>query len=116
MSVENSLAVKGVHSGYGEFIAIREISLDVGRGEIVSVIGPNGAGKTTLLKTIMGILKPKRGEIYFRGTKISGQSPGHCVKAGIGYVPQGVGIFPQMTVKENIEAGAYVLSDSKLTS
>ena len=118
MTLENaaSLNVKDLHSGYGEFVAIRDISLSVGKGEIVSVIGPNGAGKTTLLKTIIGILKPKRGEIYFHGTKISGQSPRHCAKAGIGYVPQGAGIFPQMTVKENIEAGAYVLNDSKITN
>ena len=116
MTLENtaSLNVKDLYSGYGEFVAIRDISLSVGKGEIVSVIGPNGAGKTTLLKTIIGILKPKRGEIYFNGTKISGQSPRHCAKVGIGYVPQGAGIFPQMTVKENIEAGAYVLNDSKL--
>jgi branched-chain amino acid transport system ATP-binding protein len=111
-----SLEVKELHSGYGEFVAIRDISIRVGNGEIVSVIGPNGAGKTTLLKTIIGILKPKRGEIYFHGAKISGQSPRHCAKAGIGYVPQGAGLFPQMTVKENIEAGAYVLNDSKITN
>ncbi|MDA4112279.1 MAG: ATP-binding cassette domain-containing protein, partial [Thaumarchaeota archaeon] len=108
-----SLEVKNLNSGYGEFVAIRDISITVDRGEIVSVIGPNGAGKSTLLKTIVGLLKPKRGEIYFDGMKISGESPRHCAKAGIGYVPQGASIFPQMSVKENIEAGAYVLNDSK---
>jgi len=108
-----SLEVKNINSGYGEFVAIRDISITVDKGEIVSVIGPNGAGKTTLLKTIVGLLKPKRGEIYFNGMEISGRSPRHCAKAGIGYVPQGASIFPQMSVKENIEAGAYVLNDSK---
>jgi branched-chain amino acid transport system ATP-binding protein len=110
------LQVKDLDSGYGEFIAIRGISIAVRKGEIVSVIGPNGAGKTTLLKTIIGLLKPKKGEIYFDGRKISGQSPRDSAKAGIGYVPQGASIFPQMTVKENIEAGAYVLNDSRITS
>jgi branched-chain amino acid transport system ATP-binding protein len=108
-----SLDVKELHAGYGDFVAIRDISLTVGKGEIVSVIGPNGAGKTTLLKTIIGLLKPKRGEIYFHGKKISGQAPRQSAKAGIGYVPQGASIFPQMSVRENIEAGAYVLNDSK---
>ena len=112
----SALDVKELHAGYGEFVAIRDISLGVGKGEIVSVIGPNGAGKTTLLKTIIGLLKPKRGEIYFSGSKISGQSPRQSAKAGIGYVPQGASIFPQMTVKENIEAGAYVLRDSGITN
>ncbi len=110
----SALNVKELHAGYGEFVAIRDVSLDVDRGEIVAVIGPNGAGKTTLLKTIIGLLKPKRGEIYFHENKISGQSPRQSAKAGIGYVPQGASIFPQMTVKENIEAGAYVLRDSKV--
>jgi branched-chain amino acid transport system ATP-binding protein len=110
------LEIRDLDSGYGEFVAIRGISLDVGKGEIVSIIGPNGAGKTTLLKTIIGLLRPKRGEIYFEGRKISGESPAHCARAGIGYVPQGASIFPQMTVRENIEAGAYVVNDSRLIS
>jgi branched-chain amino acid transport system ATP-binding protein len=110
------LNVNGVDSGYGEFIAIRDISLSVEKAEIVSIIGPNGAGKTTLLKTIIGMLKPNRGEIYFEGKKISSTSPRYVAKSGIGYVPQGAAIFPQMTVKENVRAGAYVLGNSSLVT
>ena len=110
------LQVKELYAGYGEFIAIRNISISIRRGEVVSVIGPNGTGKTTLLKTIIGLVKPKRGEIYFQGTKISGNSPRQIARLGIGYVPQGAAIFPQMTVKENIRAGAYVLKNSEIIS
>lgn len=110
------LEIKDLDSGYGEFVAIRDISISVGAGEIVSIIGPNGTGKTTLLKTIIGLLRPKKGEIHFEGRKISGKSPRQIAKAGIGYVPQGAAIFPQMTVKENIRAGAYVLGNSNKIS
>jgi branched-chain amino acid transport system ATP-binding protein len=110
------LEVRALDSGYGEFVAIRNISISVAKGEVVSIIGPNGAGKTSLLKTVVGLLKPKKGEIYYEGKKISGQSPRQTAKAGIGYVPQGASIFPQMTVKENILAGAYVLKNSNIIS
>ena len=110
------LEVKNLDAGYGEFIAIRNISISVGANEVVSIIGPNGAGKTTLLKTIIGLLKPKSGEINFEGNRISGNSPRQIARSGIGYVPQGAAIFPQMTVKENIQAGAYVLRDSRVIS
>ncbi len=110
------LQINNVDAGYGEFIAIRNVSISINKAEIVSVIGPNGAGKTTLLKTIIGLLKPKKGDIYFEGKKISGASPRQIAKSGIGYVPQGPTIFPQMTVKENIRAGAYVLKNSSVVS
>jgi branched-chain amino acid transport system ATP-binding protein len=116
VSSDLELQVNNVDSGYGEFIAIRNVSVSIEKGEIVSVIGPNGAGKTTLLKTIIGLLKPKKGQIYFEGEMISGSSPRHIAKSGIGYVPQGAAIFPQMTVKENIRAGAYVLGNSGVVS
>ena len=83
------LQINNVDAGYGEFIAIRNVSISINKAEIVSVIGPNGAGKTTLLKTIIGLLKPKKGDIYFEGKKISGASPRQMAKSGIGYVPQG---------------------------
>ncbi|HKW04048.1 MAG TPA: ABC transporter ATP-binding protein [Nitrososphaerales archaeon] len=113
---EIELEVSDLSSGYGEFIAIRDISIFVGRAEIVSLIGPNGAGKTTLLKTITGLLRPKKGEVHYEGNKISGRSSREIAKSGIGYVPQGAAIFPQMTVKENIRAGAYVLKNSSMIS
>ncbi|MCL5069253.1 MAG: ABC transporter ATP-binding protein [Thaumarchaeota archaeon] len=95
-------------------MVLHEISLKVNKGELVALIGPNGAGKTTLLKTIMGVIKPKNGEIQFDGRKISNLSPGMISKLGVGYVPQDTGTFPQMTVYENIEAGGYLLSDRNL--
>lgn len=113
---ENELEVRDLSSGYGEFIAIREVTISVGKGEIVSLIGPNGAGKTTLLKTIIGLLRPKEGEVHFEGRKISGRSSREIAKSGVGYVPQGAAIFPQMTVKENIRAGAFVLKNTSVIS
>jgi branched-chain amino acid transport system ATP-binding protein len=110
------LEVKDLDAGYGDFIAIRNISFSVAKREVVSILGPNGAGKTTLLKAIIGLSKPKKGEIFFEGTKVSGFSPRQIARAGIGYVPQGAAIFPQMTVKENIYAGAYVLKKSRVVS
>src|SRR5579864_5938820 len=110
------LEVRDLYAGYGEFIAIRGISVSIHEGEVVSIIGPNGAGKTTLLKTIIGLLKPKKGEIFYEGKKISGDSPRQVARSGIGYVPQGAAIFPQMTVKDNILAGAYVLKNSIVIS
>jgi ABC-type branched-subunit amino acid transport system ATPase component len=110
------LETRSVESGYGELVAIRNVSIHVSKGEIVSVIGPNGAGKTTLIKTIVGLLKPMSGEVYYEGRKISGEGPRQTARAGIGYVPQGSSLFPQMTVKENIEAGAYVINDSRVVA
>jgi branched-chain amino acid transport system ATP-binding protein len=110
------LDIKNLDAGYGEFVAIRNISVSVDKTEIVSIIGPNGAGKTTLLKTIVGLIRPKKGEIDFESTNISRISPGQIAKRGIGYVPQGAAIFPQMTVDENIRAGGYVLKNSKVVA
>lgn len=110
------LEVLGAGSGYGEYMVLHGISLKVNKGELVALIGPNGAGKTTLLKTIIGIIKPKRGEIRFDGNIISNLAPGKISKLGVGYVPQDTGTFPQMTVYENIEAGGYLLSDRNLVS
>ncbi len=110
------LSVMGIESGYGDYTVLRDISLRVENSELVSIIGPNGAGKTTLLKTIIGLVKPKKGEIMFDGNRITGRPPRDAAKVGIGYVPQGSGTFTQMTVQENIEAGAYVLSDESIVA
>jgi branched-chain amino acid transport system ATP-binding protein len=90
---------------------LRGVSIQVEAGEIAAVLGANGAGKTTLLKTISGVNRPESGEIYFMGEKISGLAPKRIVKKGICHVPEGRGLFPFMTVLENLEMGAATRRD-----
>ena len=87
------------------------VSLDVFPGEIVCIIGPNGAGKSTVLKTVMGFLKPSRGEVLFDGEPITGMRTDLLVHRGIAYVPQGRIVFKEMTVVENLEMGAFTVKD-----
>jgi len=87
------------------------VSIEVGVGEIVTVIGPNGAGKSTLMKTIFGLLTPTAGQITFAEEEIIGLSPDRVVRRGMGYVPQVENIFPSLTVHENLEMGAFILTD-----
>ncbi len=108
------LEISHLEAGYGDYMALHDVSVIAREKELVALIGPNGAGKTTLLKTVVGILKPKQGTITFEGKKITGLNPRAIAKLGIGYVPQGTGTFPQMSVYENIEAGAYLLKDGDL--
>jgi len=82
------------------------VSIRVKEGEIVTVIGPNGAGKSTLIKTIFGLLRPREGQIFFRGEEISGPKPHHCTRRGLSYVPQLDNVFPTLTVEENLEMGS----------
>ncbi|MDQ2588471.1 ABC transporter ATP-binding protein [Saccharothrix yanglingensis] len=106
------LEIKDIHVHYGKIAAIKGISLEVGDGEIVSLIGANGAGKTTTLKTISGLRPLTSGSILFNGADIS-RMPGHKrVVAGIGQSPEGRGVFPGMTVQENLLMGAYTRKDS----
>jgi branched-chain amino acid transport system ATP-binding protein len=105
------LELRDVHVHYGKIEALKGISLEVGEGEIVSLIGANGAGKTTTLKTISGLRALSGGEIVFQGQNIN-RMPGHKrVMAGIGQAPEGRGIFPGMTVHENLLMGAYARKD-----
>ncbi|MCL1466574.1 urea ABC transporter ATP-binding subunit UrtE [Argonema galeatum] len=99
------LQVSGVNVYYGESHILRDVDLSVPAGEMVCLIGRNGVGKTTLLKTIMGLLKPRRGNIIFGGESIADKSPDKRAKLGIGYVPQGREIIPRLTVKENLLLG-----------
>jgi branched-chain amino acid transport system ATP-binding protein len=106
------LEVKDIHVHYGKIAAIKGISLDVDEGEIVSLIGANGAGKTTTLKTISGLRPLTSGKVLFNGEDIS-KMPGHKrVIAGIGQSPEGRGVFPGMTVQENLLMGAYTRKDA----
>ncbi len=105
------LKVEEIHTYYGNIHALKGLSLDVNPGEIVSLIGSNGAGKTTFLKSILGIVPPREGHIYFAGRPIENLATNHIVKSGIAYVPEGRRIFPLLTVVENLEMGAYLRSD-----
>ncbi|MBB5955941.1 branched-chain amino acid transport system ATP-binding protein [Saccharothrix tamanrassetensis] len=105
------LEVKDIHVHYGKIAAIKGISLQVGEGEIVSLIGANGAGKTTTLKTISGLRPLSSGKVVFNGDDIT-RTPGHKrVQLGIGQSPEGRGVFPGMTVQENLLMGAYTRKD-----
>ncbi len=103
------LSLKNVDSYYGESRVIEALSLEIPKGKIVGLIGRNGVGKSTTLKSIMGIVKTPKGEIVFDGQNIIGKPVYERVKMGIGYVPQGRDIFPQMTVQENLELGLQPL-------
>jgi ABC-type branched-subunit amino acid transport system ATPase component len=105
------LRVDSTHAGYGKMEILHGISLEVRRRELVSLIGPNGAGKSTVFKTIVGFLRPTSGRILFAGQEITGLPPYEVLRLGLAYVPQGRIVFPQMTVLENLEMGAYIEPD-----
>lgn len=102
------LDVRHVSSGYGEMQILHDISLRVDAGEVVTLIGPNGAGKSTLLKTIFGLLPPTAGQILFESSDITGLSSPALVRRGMSFVPQVDNVFPSLTVRENLEMGAFV--------
>jgi len=102
------LRVKNIFSGYGKKDILMGVSAVVGPSEIVTIIGPNGAGKSTLLKTIAGLLKPRQGEIYFKEKAIHGLRPAEITRKGLCYVPQEQNVFPNLSVGENLEMGAYL--------
>ncbi|MBI4687874.1 MAG: ABC transporter ATP-binding protein [Nitrospirae bacterium] len=104
------LKLKNIHTFYGHIEALKGIDLTVNKGEIVCLIGSNGAGKSTSLMTISGILKPKTGSIIFEGKDIHKTSPHKIVAMGISQVPEGRRIFPKLTVRENLEMGAYSIN------
>lgn len=101
------LRTEGVVAGYvPEVDILNDVSIQVREGEIVTVIGPNGAGKSTLIKTIFGLLRPRKGTVYFRAEEISGLKPHHCTRRGLSYVPQLDNVFQSLTVEENLEVGS----------
>jgi branched-chain amino acid transport system ATP-binding protein len=105
------LDLADVHTYYGNIRALRGLSLSVERGEIVTLIGANGAGKTTTLRTILGLVRPRRGSVSFNGTRVDAMSTDRIVRLGIAQSPEGRHIFPRMSVLENLELGAFVRSD-----
>lgn len=102
------LVVDRVSTFYGNFEAVKDVSIAVHKGELIAIVGANGAGKTTLLKTICGLLKPKAGRILLDGEDITFHSPLERLKRGLAYTPQERKLFPKMTVMENLEMGAYI--------
>jgi len=107
------LELKNVEAAYGRIQILHGVSLEVREGEVVAVIGPNGAGKSTAFKIIMGFIRYLGGEIRFDGQDIVGLRPDQVLARGLGYVPQGRIVFNQMTVRENLEMGAYIERDKK---
>ena len=105
------LSAHGITAGYGMLDILHGVSLTVAPGEIVSIIGPNGAGKSTAFKAIVGLLRPRAGSVVFNGAEITGLRPDLVLRRGLAYVPQGRIVFPQMTVLENLEMGAYTVRD-----
>ena len=110
------LRVERISAGYGHFDVLQEVSLHALPREVVAIIGPNGAGKSTVLKTVMGFLKPSTGEVVFDGKRIVGRRPDQLVRVGLAYVPQGRIVFPNMTVLENLEMGAFTVRDRAAVS
>lgn len=100
------LEVRDLEVRYGDMVALRGVSLDVGNGEIVSVLGSNGAGKSTLMKAIAGLLSPRAGTVHLDGEDIAGRSPEELVRRGLAYVPEGREIFATLSVRDNLEMGA----------
>lgn len=107
------LVVEGIKASYGHTEVLHEVSFTAEEGEITTLIGANGAGKTTTLNCIAGIIKPQEGRILWKGQDITKQKPSQIVRLGISLIPEGRHVFPQMTVAENLEMGAYTRKDKE---
>jgi branched-chain amino acid transport system ATP-binding protein len=106
------LTVEGLECRYGKVAAVRDLALEVHKGELVSLIGANGAGKTTTLKAISGVLAPSSGHIVFEGEDITRATARRVLQLGIAHCPEGRRVFPYMSVRENLEMGCYLRRDS----
>jgi len=110
-SLEAILEMEDIHSYYGNIQVLKGLSLQVNEGDIVTLVGNNGAGKTTTLNTISGLLAPRSGKITFNGERIDRLEPHRIVRMGISQVPEGRKVFARLTVKENLELGAFTRGD-----
>jgi branched-chain amino acid transport system ATP-binding protein len=108
---EPLLEVKGLEVSYGAIKALKGIALSVGKGESVALIGANGAGKTSTLRAVSGMLKPQAGTITLRGENVTGLKSHQMVPRGMAHTPEGRGVFPNLTVQENLDLGAYLRRD-----
>jgi ABC-type branched-subunit amino acid transport system ATPase component len=115
-AVRSVLKIDGLVAGYGGGDVLRGVSLEVPEGGITCVVGPNGAGKSTLMATISGLLRPRLGSMVLGGQDLVGRSPRQVLKLGVVQVPQNHSLFRDMTVRENVELGGYILSDRALTA
>jgi ABC-type branched-subunit amino acid transport system ATPase component len=102
------LRLEGVHASYGPIEVLFGVDIEVGQGEIVALLGTNGAGKTTILRAISGVLPPTRGRVQWDGAPIAGRRPADIIRRGVVQMPGGRGVFPGMTVEENLEVGGYL--------
>lgn len=105
------LEIENLKTSYGRIEALKGVSLSVAEGQVTCMLGPNGAGKTTLMMSLSGILKPKQGRVRFMGEDITGKSPAAIVSMGLALVPENRLVFPQLSVRENLLAGAYKRQD-----
>ena len=105
------LELKNIESSYGNIKALKGVNLSVPEGKIVTLIGANGAGKSTTMKTIMGVMKPVAGDVLFKGESIVGKKPFEIVRGGVVLVPEGRQILQNMSVRENLELGAFQRKD-----
>jgi len=108
------LTVTGLEARYGAILALRDISLTVEEGELVALVGPNGAGKSTTLAVIAGLHRPSRGSVLFEGKSLAGRAPEDVARLGVSMVPENRGVFPTLTVAENLRLGAYLRRDGEV--
>ncbi len=108
------LSLQKVVAGYGGSDVLKGVDLEIQTGSITCIVGPNGAGKSTVLRVVSGLIKPRLGEITYNGQPISGMSPRQILSLGIVQVPQNHSLFPDITVRENVRLGAYILNDPAL--
>ena len=100
-------SAENISAGYGDVVIVHDVSVRVAEGEIVAIVGPNGSGKSTLLKSLLGFVRLFQGDVFYQGENITGIVPDRAVRSGIGYVPQINNIFPNLTISENLDMGAY---------
>ncbi|WP_435358241.1 ABC transporter ATP-binding protein [Haloarchaeobius sp. DFWS5] len=108
---ESILEVRELDAGYGDLQILHDIQMDVADGEYVTIVGPNGAGKSTAMKSVFGLTTHMGGTVTFDGVDITGQNPEEIIYEGLGFVPQNDNVFPNLTVRENLEMGAYILDE-----
>ena len=108
---DSLLAVRDLDAGYGDLQILDGVDLDVGEGEYVTVVGPNGAGKSTVMKSVFGLTRVFDGRVTFDGEEITGLNPEEIIHYGLGYVPQNENVFAGLSVRENLEMGAYILDE-----
>ncbi|MXY20989.1 MAG: ABC transporter ATP-binding protein [Dehalococcoidia bacterium] len=105
------LEARDIVAGYGETEILHGVSITVDTGEIVTIIGPNGCGKSTLMKSVIGLVNVGSGSVMFRGNEISNMAPEQIVRSGLCYVPQTANVFPSLTIRENLDMGAFIRKD-----